>query len=127
MEANIDKLLKFGRSVSKPTSQPVCAHTPIHLPTTIPSARLHTGVVEVDLSAPGQLRLLFGEVPVEAVLADTHHPPVLLLDRLLAQLLHDPLTDRRLGVTERHFSTHCLTGLTHCLTGALTGGNVKEC
>ena len=56
-----------------------------------------TGVVEVDLSAARQLRLLLGQVAVEAVLADADHATVLLLDRLLAQLLHYPLTYGRLG------------------------------
>ena len=53
-------------------------------------------MIEVELPLQGLDLLLGGEDAVEAVLAENGHLPLVMVDLVLAQKLHDLLTHRRL-------------------------------
>lgn len=56
----------------------------------------HTWVVEVELALEGLGLLLQREDPVKAVLAEDGHLPLVVVDLVLAQQLHDLAAHRRL-------------------------------
>lgn len=64
------------------------------------SAHLHTWVIKVELALERLGLLLRGEDPVEAVLAEDGHLPLMVVDLVLAQQLHDFAAHRRLSTRE---------------------------
>lgn len=57
----------------------------------------HTGVVKVELSLERFGLLLRGQDPVETVLAQDGHLPLVVVDLVLPQQLHDLAANRRLA------------------------------
>lgn len=55
-----------------------------------------TWMIKVVLALQRLGFLLWSENPVEAVLAEDHHLPLVVVDFVLSQQLHDLLTHRRL-------------------------------
>lgn len=58
---------------------------------------LHTRVVEVELALERLGLLLWGEDPVETVLAEDGHLPLVVIDFVLPKQLHDLAAHRRLA------------------------------
>lgn len=59
-----------------------------------------TWVVEVELALEGLGLLLRGEDPVEAVLAEDGHLPLVVVNLVLPQQLHDLTAHRRLATKQ---------------------------
>lgn len=63
-------------------------------------ADLRTWVVEVELALERLGLLLWGEDPVETVLAENGHLPLVVVDFVLPEQLHDLAAHRRLATQE---------------------------
>lgn len=63
-------------------------------------ADLRTWVVEVELALERLGLLLWGEDPVETVLAEDGHLPLVVVDFVLPEQLHDLAAHRRLATQE---------------------------